>query len=77
MALTTPVLIANSAFGAYFLFAGCSLLCTLACAVFMFETRGHTLEDIEQRQQESTARIITGRLNASHFRLRRIHVRDA
>ncbi|KAL0944615.1 MFS sugar transporter [Colletotrichum truncatum] len=52
VALITPVLISKSTFGAYYLFAGCSLFCTVVVAVVMTETRGHSLEAIERRYNE-------------------------
>lgn len=48
VALTTPILLANSSYGAYFLFGGCSLLTALVCSIFMPETRGRSLEEIEE-----------------------------
>jgi len=73
VALTTPILIASSTFGAYYLFALCTMLCTILCAFFMFETKGQSLEVIEQRylERESQARS-TGRWAIEGFRLRRI-----
>ncbi|KAF4816062.1 putative metabolite transport protein YwtG [Colletotrichum siamense] len=52
VALITPVLLSVSSFGAYFLFAGCSLFCTVVVAFYMVETRGHSLEAIEKRYTE-------------------------
>lgn len=48
VALTTPVLLAKSSFGAYFLFGGCTLLTALVCALFMPETKGRSLDEIEE-----------------------------
>jgi hypothetical protein len=48
VALTTPILLAKSSFGAYFLFGGCSLLTSLVGAVFMHETKGRSLGEIEE-----------------------------
>lgn len=61
VALTTPVFIATSTFGAYFFFAICTMLCTVTCFVYMFETRGKTLEAIEQRYHERQSSRGTGR----------------
>ncbi|KAF6814004.1 MFS sugar transporter (hexose transporter), partial [Colletotrichum plurivorum] len=55
VALITPVLISKSTFGAYYLFAFCSLLTTIVVAIFMVETRGHSLEAIEQRYLDDQA----------------------
>ena len=60
MALSTPVFLASSSFGAYYFFAFCSLFCTLMCAVFMFETKGHSLEFIEQKYSERQQRGVGG-----------------
>ncbi|KAK3945110.1 general substrate transporter [Diplogelasinospora grovesii] len=47
VALFTPSLLANSSYGAYFLFGGCTLFTALVCCVFMPETRGKSLDDID------------------------------
>ncbi|KAH7001212.1 general substrate transporter [Ilyonectria destructans] len=52
VALVTPVLLAKSTFGAYYLFAFSSLACTLSVCFFMFETKGLSLEAIEKRYEE-------------------------
>ncbi|RAO71863.1 uncharacterized protein BHQ10_007875 [Talaromyces amestolkiae] len=48
VALTTPILLADSSYGAYFLFGGCSLLTALVCSIFMPEKRGRSLEEIKE-----------------------------
>ncbi|GIC94252.1 putative MFS sugar transporter [Aspergillus udagawae] len=48
VALTTPILLSKSSFGAYFLFGGCTLLTALVCAIFMPETKGKSLDEIEE-----------------------------
>ncbi|KAF7587667.1 hypothetical protein BBP40_006878 [Aspergillus hancockii] len=48
VALTTPILLSKSSFGAYFLFGGCTLATALICAVFMPETKGRSLDEIEE-----------------------------
>ncbi|MCJ1458550.1 hypothetical protein MMC28_008923 [Mycoblastus sanguinarius] len=48
VALATPILLARSSFGAYFLFGGCTLLTAIVCAVFMPETKGKSLDEIEE-----------------------------
>ncbi|KAK1593905.1 hexose transporter [Colletotrichum navitas] len=71
VALITPVLLSKSTFGAYFLFAGCSLVCTVVVAVVMVETRGHSLEAIEKRYSERKA-TATGRWKMTELRPRRL-----
>jgi len=46
VAFITPVLLAHSSSGVYFLFAGCSILTVGVCFIYMQETRGHSLEMI-------------------------------
>ena len=48
VALTTPVLLAKSSFGAYSLFGGCTLLTAIVCFAFMPETKGKSLNEIEE-----------------------------
>jgi hypothetical protein len=48
VALTTPILLSKSSFGAYFLFGGCTLATALICAIFMPETKGRSLDEIEE-----------------------------
>ncbi|RWA12675.1 hypothetical protein EKO27_g2413 [Xylaria grammica] len=82
VALTTPVFIAASTFGAYYFFAFATLLCTVVCAFYMFETKGRTLESIEKRYSEKQAlrnqALSTGRwsLPLRSFRLRAIPSRS-
>lgn len=47
VALVTPTLLQSSSFGAYFLFGGCSLFTAVVCAMFMPETKGRSLDEIE------------------------------
>ncbi|XMA11980.1 hypothetical protein WAI453_004771 [Rhynchosporium graminicola] len=46
IAFTTPIFLANSSFGVYFLFGGATLLTVIVCIFWMPETRGKSLEDI-------------------------------
>ena len=48
VALATPILLARSSFAVYFLFGGCTLLTAIVCAAFMPETRGKSLDEIEE-----------------------------
>ena len=54
VALTTPVLLSRSHSGAYFLWAGCLLLTAVVCAIFMPETKGRSLDEIEMAFREET-----------------------
>ena len=53
VALTTPILLAKSSYGAYFLFGGCTLLTTLVCFLTMPETKGKSLEEIDEAYQRT------------------------
>lgn len=71
MALTTPVMIDKSSFAAYYFFAGSTFLCTVVCALYMSETKGHTLEVIEQRYLDEKANS-TGRWTFEGFKLKTV-----
>ncbi|PSR72006.1 hypothetical protein PHLCEN_2v12110 [Hermanssonia centrifuga] len=58
IAFTTPLFLAKSSSGPYFLFGGCSILTTLVCLAFQPETRGSSLEEVEQAFNESPWRSI-------------------
>lgn len=46
--MLTPVLLDKSAFGAYFLFGGLAMFTVVVLGACMPETRGRSLEDIQQ-----------------------------
>ncbi|KAJ5951138.1 Major facilitator superfamily domain general substrate transporter [Penicillium vulpinum] len=48
VALTTPVLLAKSSFGAYFLFGGCCMITVVVGVIFMHETKGRTFGEIDE-----------------------------
>lgn len=48
VALTTPVLLAASSYGAYFLWGGCCVVTVIVSVVFMHETQGRTFVEIEE-----------------------------
>ncbi|KAJ9157969.1 Sugar transport protein [Pleurostoma richardsiae] len=78
VALTTPILIARSTYGAYYFFAFSTMLATVVVALFMSETKGRSLEVIEATYLEDASRS-TGRWNAAMagfkgFKMRRIRV---
>ncbi|KAL5333479.1 hypothetical protein BJX70DRAFT_403521 [Aspergillus crustosus] len=55
VALTTPILLSKTSFGAYFLFGGCSLITAAVCAFYMPETKGRSLDEIEEAFKTRTA----------------------
>lgn len=54
VALTTPILLAKSSYGAYFLFGSCTLFTAMVCFVFMPETKGKSLDEIEKAFRPTT-----------------------
>ncbi|CZR55874.1 related to sugar transporter [Phialocephala subalpina] len=59
IAFTTPIFLAHSSFGVYFLFGSTTLLTVVVCIFWMPETRGRTLEDIDasfRRKHRKTER---------------------
>ncbi len=55
VALVTPILLQSSSFGAYFLFGGCSLFTAIVCVMFMPETKGRSLDEIEDAFKSKVA----------------------
>ncbi|KIN04320.1 hypothetical protein OIDMADRAFT_26935 [Oidiodendron maius Zn] len=55
VALTTPILLSRSSFGAYFLFGGCSIITVIVCSLFMPETKGKSLDEIEEAFRKTTS----------------------
>lgn len=51
VALTTPILLAKSSSAVYFLFGGSTFFTVIVCIFFMPETRGRTLENIDESIQ--------------------------
>jgi hypothetical protein len=60
VALVTPTLLAKTAYGAYFLFGGCTFLTAMMCILYMPETRGKSLNEIEQAFQKSRGKSRAG-----------------
>ncbi|KAI1853592.1 hypothetical protein JX266_001576 [Neoarthrinium moseri] len=60
VALVTPTLLAKSSYGAYFMFGGCLILTAAVCCVFMPETRGRTLDEIDEAFQGSHLSVLKG-----------------
>ncbi|KAI9705213.1 MAG: hypothetical protein M1820_005360 [Bogoriella megaspora] len=56
VALITPILLASSTFGAYFLFGSLTLVIATALAVMMPETRGRSLESMQEAFQRPVMR---------------------
>jgi len=62
VALTTPILLASSSFGAYFFFGFFTLLAVIVCSLYMPETRGLGLESIESAFKDHPRPISLDRL---------------
>ncbi|KAJ5179529.1 hypothetical protein N7492_002739 [Penicillium capsulatum] len=54
VALTTPILLAKSSYGAYFLFGGCAIITSFVGFFFMHETKGRSLDEIEAAFRRKT-----------------------
>ncbi|RAH62074.1 MFS general substrate transporter [Aspergillus piperis CBS 112811] len=57
VALITPILLSKSSFGAYFLFGGCTLITAFICALFMPETKGQSLDELEKASKSKSLSI--------------------
>ncbi|KAI1377996.1 general substrate transporter [Hypoxylon crocopeplum] len=57
VALVTPTLLAETSYGAYFLFGGCTFLTAVVCWVFMPETLGLSLDEIDGAFRGSHRRV--------------------
>lgn len=55
VALTTPILLSKSSFAPYFLFGGCTLITALVCILYMHETKGKSLDEIEEAFRSRTS----------------------
>ncbi|KAI2635696.1 general substrate transporter [Hypomontagnella submonticulosa] len=75
VALVTPTLLAETSYGAYFLFGGCALLTAAVCAVFMPETRGLSLGEIDQAFVRATGAgsAVSGMREFARAARRRVH----
>ena len=63
VALTTPILLSKSSFGAYFLFGGCCILTSFVGEIFMHETKGRTFLEIEGAFQSKERGLWKSRLS--------------
>lgn len=59
VALSTPILLERSTYGAYFLFGGCTLLTAVVCMIWMPETKGKSLDEIEVLFSRKTPKLRT------------------
>ncbi|KAI0121882.1 general substrate transporter [Daldinia grandis] len=75
VALVTPTLLARTSYGAYFLFGGCALLTAAVCFIFMPETRGLSLGEIDQAFARQGTRVSALRGFAKGLR-KRVRVRE-
>ncbi|KAL9120962.1 MAG: hypothetical protein Q9187_002481 [Circinaria calcarea] len=57
VALTTPIFLARSSYGAYFLFGGLSLFTVAVLAILMPETKGQSLESIQDGFHSPAANV--------------------
>lgn len=64
VAMITPILLDKSAFGAYFLFGGLALFTVAVLGACMPETRGRSLEDIQQAFHHPALGTLTSRLKS-------------
>lgn len=64
VAMITPILLDKSAFGAYFLFGGLALFTVAVLGACMPETRGRSLEDIQQAFHHPALESLTSRLKS-------------
>ena len=73
VALTTPVLLSRSNSAAYFFWAGCLLLTAVVCAIFMPETKGRSLDEIEMAFREETmGSQARQKINSGSFQLKNL-----
>lgn len=72
--MITPILLDKSAFAAYFLFGGLSLGTTLVLAAYMPETRGRSLENIQEAFRRPALKSVSHYIKPLLSRHRRRHV---
>jgi MFS family permease len=81
VALITPTLLAKTTFGAYFLFGSCMFLTAVVCWLFMPETRGKSLDEIDEAYHRSHVRglkeLVPGRALRQRFMRRVTMVEEA
>ncbi|KAI0534946.1 general substrate transporter [Xylaria digitata] len=73
VAILAPILLDASSFAAYFLFGGLALGTVIVLAAYMPETRGRTLEDIQEAfHRPALSNIITGLRQSLRIRKRQV-----
>ncbi|KAF2970385.1 hypothetical protein GQX73_g3227 [Xylaria multiplex] len=73
VAILAPILLDASSFAAYFLFGGLALGTVIVLAAYMPETRGRTLEDIQEAfHRPALSNIITGLRQSFRIRERQV-----
>ncbi|EJP66154.1 H(+)-myo-inositol cotransporter [Beauveria bassiana ARSEF 2860] len=77
VALVTPTLLANTSYGAYFLFGSCTMATALVCWVFMPETKGRTLAEIQESFHTNWATELKQSVSDSRRNFRRKHALGA
>lgn len=76
IAFTTPLFLAKSSSGPYFLFGACSLVTTLVCVAYQPETRGASLEDVDETFVQSPWKSLVQSSVFSRFgRMTEVHRR--
>lgn len=60
VAILTPILLEKSAFGAYFIFGGLAMGTVAVLTVYMPETRGRSLENIQEAFHQPTLKTLKG-----------------
>lgn len=66
--MLTPILLDKSAFGAYFLFGGLALFTVMVLGACMPETRGRSLEDIQQAFHHPALSSLASKLRRRRLR---------
>ena len=69
VALTTPIIMSRSPYGAYFLFGGSIAITTIVCFLCMTETRNKSLEEIDISFKKNVARRMSVAVNTQARRM--------
>jgi hypothetical protein len=68
VALVTPILLSKSNSAVYFLFGGCTLITAVVCWLFMPETKGKSLDEIEDAFRWKTKTSVVTRFRKALHR---------